>query len=509
MRYFFIVLLLCFSAAAIAQTTLAALTANNTAACPASGKLPAHCHKPFQGQVDSRPDVATPEFDAPAGNVSAEDLHTYFTGGAATRIYANIMLGFCTSSSGGCHNNVQTGYTSNDARTVAAQVEDMGRRHLDGAVLTWEGAGTSEDSAALKLQGYLTAKHCRGPQQCDLMYLLMFDGPSTGYTVTSTGIPGTTGESCSGKRDADYENCVIAHIRNDMCYMNGRHWGNDAYQKAGGRPMVQIFPEEGVIPATGSAPSWADVWVHIQEWNSSLPKNCGKAPYNADNGVPLVLFENSGGFTHVGSSGAYSWLKPAGTDPARDQFNLDLGPEASDVTLDNFYHAAAKHPDLIAWGGAYKGFNSSQSAWGTNRIMDQQCGQVWMMSLRESDKYYTGRALPYLQIATWNDYNEGTEIESGIDNCYRVNARVSGEDLVWNLDPGKAAAASLSTVSHMEIYDSTNGRSLTLLASTPASLGGTYPLTGLTRGPHQLFVRMVGKNSIANRISPAAAFTRN
>jgi hypothetical protein len=492
----------------LTQITLSALTGNNTAACPASGKLPPHCKRPFQGQIDTRPEVATPLFDVSAGNVSDEDIHTYLTQGENTKIFANMMAGFCMNSdSGYCHNNVQTGYTSDDKKTIAAQAEDLRSRHIDGAIISWEGAGTSEDAAALKLQGYLDQKHCSGPQHCDPMYLLMYDGPSREYTVGSTGIRGTTGESCARRRGSDYENCVIAHVRNDMCYMNGKHWGNDAYLKINGRPVVLVFPDERVISPLGPAPSWQDLWTHINEWNDDLRDNCNKAPYSADNGAPLLIFEHIGGFSHAGSSGAYYWVKTHGTQPATDQFVINVGPTSSKGTLDNFYETAQRTSQIV-WGAAFKGFNSSRAAWGANRIMDQECGQVWIRSLTESNKYYTGDALPFLQIATWNDYNEGTEIEAGIDNCYTVSARIDGGNLAWSLDPANGTLASLSTVSHLEIYDSRNGRDLTLLANLPPELSGVFPLSDLSRGDHLLYVRMVGKNSILNRVSAAVPFSR-
>ncbi len=472
--------------------------------------MPPHCRKPFTGQNDTRPQVATPVFDRPAGNVSTEDLHTYLGHGEATKIFANIMLGFCTDTdSDHCHNNVVTGYNSNDRKTVAAQVEDIKRRHIDGAILTWEGAGTSEDSAALKLQGYVGSKYCSGPQACSPMYLIMYDGPATGYTVTPTGIPGTSGASCSGRSGGDYENCVIAHMRNDLCYLNGFHFGNDAYQKINGRPVLQIFPEDAIIPESGSAPSWTDVWVHLEEWNSDLPKNCAKPPYNANNGVPMIIFENAAGFTRKASSGAYYWLKPEGTDPVRDQSVQNIGPATTSGTLAHFYQTASSHPNTLLWGLAYKGFNSVQSNWGANRIMDQQCGQLWIKSLAESASFNGGSGLPYLQIATWNDYNEGTEIESGIDNCYTVSAKVDGSNLAWSLETANPSAASLTTVSHIEIYDSRNGRDVTLLANIPAAPNGTMALDKLSAGPHTFIVRMVGKNSILNRISAPVQYARH
>lgn len=490
--------------AGVSTVTLASLIADNTAACPSSGTLPVWCQHAFTGQTDTRTGVATPEFDRPAGNVSTEDLHNYLAEGAQTKIFANFMLGYCTNSTSGyCNSNVQTGYTSDDPNTIAAQAADLISRHIDGAVMTWEGAGTSEDKASLLFQSTADQYACASAG-CNLSYILMYDGPSVAYSVMSTGIPGTTGQSCSGYTGAAYENCVVAHMRNDMCYMNGKHWGNTAYQKLNGRPIVQVFPDEVVIPATGPAPSWADVWVQIQSWNSNLPQNCGFAPYNANNGVPLIVFEDAGGFTHQDASGSFYWVQPAGTDPTTDQFITNVSPEGIAATLDTFLSDSLSYSGDLVWSGAYKGFNSSQAAWGAGRIMDQQCGTTWINSLTEGNFYYS-YGLPYLEIATWNDYNEGTEIETGIDNCYTVSAAVSHSSLNWQLN-ALNYDANLSTVSHIEIYDSPDGANLTLLASVPAAANGAYSLKNLASGSHTLFVRMVGKNSILNRISTGIAY---
>ena len=498
---------------AAGQLALASLTANNTAACPAGAPLPAQCQTTFAGQTDTRPDVATPQFDPPAGNVSTDDIHAYLNNGASTKIFANFMIGYCVQAgSAYCDSNVTTGYDSNDANTVAAQAEDLIRRHIDGAIMTWEGAGTSEDAATLKFQSYVNANHCAGAQSCSPMYLIMYDGPSMAYNVTSTGVAGTSGAGCSAQTGANYENCVIAHIENDMCYMNGMHFGNNAYFKVNGRPVVQMFPDESAIPASGPAPSWADVWNWVGQWNNNLPQNCavpgaGPQPYIANNGVPLVVFENNAGFSHQDSAGSFYWVEPAGTDPATDQFVANISPASSGGTLDSFFAAAQQYPGDQAWGAGFKGFNSSLAQWGQNRIMDQSCGQTWIQSLTAGNQFYSSSALPYLQIVTWNDYNEGTEIESGIDNCYTVSASVSGQTLSWTLNPTNSSLASLTTIAHIEVYGSTDGVNATLLATQPAAASGSFNLANLTAGNYTLYVRMVGKNSILNRISPGIPYS--
>ncbi len=247
--------------------------------------------------------------------------------------------------------------------------------------------------------------------------------------------------------------------------------------------------------------------MHIAEWNRDLPHNCAKPPYNADNGVPVVMFERSQGFTHTASTGSYYWIQVAGTDPARSQYVFNVSSPSTVETLSQFYEAAGRNKGKLVWGAGFKGFNSSQATWGTNRILDQACGQLWMQSLTESNRFYTTEALPYLQIITWNDYNEGTEIETGIDNCFTVAAEVKGTVLQWRLESANEFA-SLATVSHVEIYDSTDGENLRLIDSVPAERSGTWDLAVLPAGSHKVFVRMVGKNSILNRMSAPVSFTK-
>ena len=96
--------------------------------------------------------------------------------------------------------------------------------------------------------------------------------------------------------------------------------------------------------------------------------------------------------------------------------------------------AMAGQSSRPAVGAAYKGFNDPLAMWGTNRQIHHQCGQTWMATFHEAGKFYSaGHQLPSLQIVTWNDYEEGTQIESGIDGCTFVVPSVSGNTLAWTV----------------------------------------------------------------------------
>ena len=68
--------------------------------------------------------------------------------------------------------------------------------------------------------------------------------------------------------------------------------------------------------------------------------------------------------------------------------------------------------------------------------------------------YNSGNQLAAMQLVTWNDYEEGTEIESGIDNCVAVSAAMTGNSLQWKVTGNE------NTIDHYVVYISTDGQNL-------------------------------------------------
>ena len=94
-----------------------------------------------------------------------------------------------------------------------------------------------------------------------------------------------------------------------------------------------------------------------------------------------------------------------------------------------------------------------------------------------------------------------------IYNCYTVSVSVSGQTLSWALNSTNKNFASLATVARIEIYDSTDGVHATLLATQAPAARGSCKVGSLASGVHRLYVRMVGKNSILNRMSPGIPYS--
>jgi PKD repeat protein len=251
---------------------------------------------------------------------------------------------------------------------------------------------------------------------------------------------------------------MIYHLN----YMAQTYYSSPAYERINGRPVVREFGTE----------AWPIDWVRVL---ASVQGN------------PVIIFRNPPAFTNANAFGGYGW-----------------GPAEGIAYTDYFNKIANQHKDKIVMADGWKGFNDVLASWTANRVVDQQCGQTWMNSMAELGKYYSAtNPLPYLQIATWNDYEEGTTIESGIDNCVTVNAATSGTQLQWTL----GGAGLENTLDHYSVFISTDGENLMPLADVPT---GTYSLNlsrfNLAAGSYTLYVKAVAKASMKNQMSNAATF---
>jgi len=377
-----------------------------------------------------------------AGNVSKLPISSLLYGGSTTKIYATWLGWF------GQPNHMSVGYISDTQAQVHAQVQDMISRGIAGAIADWYGvSNASIENATTLLRNEAEASSGQ------FQFAIMEDGGALGFAAKSNG--------CD----------VTAQLISDLGYIASQYESSSAYIRVNGRPVVYFF----------------DVDAFYIDW----PRVLASVPGN-----PLVLLRGTNGFTRSTSNGGYSWVNIQQDNP----FNPELNAQ------DSFFHAAQQAPQRFAVGTAYKGFNDSLASWGTNRIIDQNCGQTWLQSFSEAGKFYSSsNQLPALQIATWNDYEEGTTIEPGIDNCVYLVPSQSGSTISWTVN-GKE-----NTIDHYVVFISTDGTNLSHLADVPR---GTHAVDlsklSLSGGTtYFVFVKAIGLPSIKNKMSPAIAYRPN
>ena len=336
-------------------------------------------------------------------------------------------------------NHMSVGYTSWDQAQVHRQITDMIERGIDGVIIDWYGPGNSIDQATQMVKTEAEAHP-------GFTFAIMVDQGAIKWN------------SCSG--------CTPQQaLTQQLQYVEQTYFPSPAYLRSGGRPVVTNFDIDL---------SYTIDWVAL---NAALGSN------------PVFLFQNAGGFTHVLSGGSYSWLI--------------LSPDLGVAYLNNFYTTGLAFPGAVTVGAVYKGFNDSLAAWGSGRIMTQGCGQTWLQTFAEINSLYNSSLqLPALQLVTWNDYEEGDEIESGIDNCVTVTATISSGALQWTTQGEE------TTLDHYVAYISSDGQNLMPLASLAPGIHALNLCSySLPTGNYTLYVQAVGKPSLRNQMSGPVSFS--
>jgi hypothetical protein len=178
--------------------------------------------------------------------------------------------------------------------------------------------------------------------------------------------------------------------------------GRDAYVLYQDRPVIFIFPKRGHT-------DWDQVRRVTETWE--------KPPILIYKDIPPPQYASD-------FDGEYAWVHPGPKGWSSD------GSEWGKQYLETFYERMQHQgQDKIIVGGVWPGFDDSKASWGLNRHMDRRCGKTFEDTLQLFRRYDNGNPpMPFLMIATWNDYEEGTQIENGIAHCNPQSAQngVSG-----------------------------------------------------------------------------------
>lgn len=377
-----------------------------------------------------------------AGNVSKVDTHTLLYPGAATNIYAHVMPWWGKSS------HINIGYSSQDPAEAQRQVADIASRGMNGAVLDWYGPDSYEDAAIKVFMNAVLG-------QPNFTFAIEIEHGAVLW------------DSCYPTCDATTAFINLANTVAQTFY------ASPAYLHLGGRPVLTEF----------------DMAAFTVDWSKVQASVTGN---------PLIIHYNPPGFTTASTAGAFGWLDPK---------TLDVEPAGYDGSayLNYFYKLSGSYPAEHTVGSSYKGFNDILASWAPTggRHIEQNCGQTWLGTFAIANQFYSpSHPLETLQIVTWNDYEEGTEVETGIDNCVSVAAAVSGAQLQWKITGDE------STVDHYTVFISSDGQNLMPLGDVGA---GTHAFDlssySFAAGSYTLFVKAVGKPSLRNQMSAAVSYT--
>jgi hypothetical protein len=378
------------------------------------------------------------------GNVSKVPLRSLLYPGSNAKLYAHLVQWF------GYGNHVETGYNSGDALQVQKQVTDMVSRGLDGAIIDWYGRGNTRKTSYAYDQSSQLFMH-EAEQHPGFTFALMVDVGSV--------------KGCENEHDCN----VTENLIQDLNYINRTYAHSPAYMHYEDRPVVLFFGLEG----------------HGIDWR--------RVRAHAD-GNPVLIFRNSGAFRSEESDGGFAWVSPSQTSKA-DSLALNY--------LVNYYQTAQHHGNNFSLGSAYKGFDDSIALWGSNRFIPQQCGQTWLSSIAQANQFYSPeQQMIGIQLVTWNDYEEGTEFESGISNCVKVQSWAKGTSIFWKID------GDATTLDHYTVFLSRDGENLMPIADLAAD-ARSLDLAKFSLEPagYTVYVKAVGKPSLTNQMSEGQRVT--
>jgi hypothetical protein len=382
--------------------------------------------------------------NATPGNVSKVPIQSLLYPGSTAKVFAHLVQWF------GYGDHVDVGYTSGDALQVHRQVIDMVSRGLDGAIVDWYGRGEARKTFRAYDEGTQLLMQ-EAEQHPGFTFAVMLDVGAN--------------KDCSRSRDCDPTENLIA----DLNYAYRTYEESSAYLRSDNRPVVFFFGQEG------QGIEWKRVRSRIA-------------------GNPIFIFRNSGAFHHEEGDGGFSWVSP-----------LEVGKDDPMALsyLVHYYHAALNHGDQFSLGTAYKGFDDSIALWGSHRLIDQQCGATWLQSIAEANQFYSPKTqMTGIQLVTWNDYEEGTEFETGISNCVKLSVSARGTKALWTVE------GDASTIDHYTVFVSRDGENLMPIADlAPDVRSLDLAKFSLDPADYTVYVKAVGKPSLTNHVSEGRKLT--
>ena len=375
------------------------------------------------------------------GHVSKTDVHTLIPSRPGLRWFAHATPWFGTSS------HINIGLTDNTTSYVAAMITDMKNRGFNGVVIDWYGESDSTDGVTQKIKSYLA-----GISGNTFTYIIMVDKGVKGGTST---------------------NNLVTQIQ----YCQSQYFSDTNYEHEPlitGKPILMFF---GVRTALGAS---------------------AMADLKAETGGNMVWVEQGTGYlAESWEDECFEWTEQFNSGVnASDPFNL------TGVTAD---YSGIRNSSKKAFGAMCGNFNGTLTKsvdWSMGKYLPSSNG-VCVVQRAATINASIPSNMTRMQWTTWSDWEEGTEVEAGIENAFALTGQVNTTNLLsWTITAGNE-----STIDHYEIYASTNGVDAAFLGSVRTGVYQTnLSQVGLTSGSYQIYIDAVAKPCIRDHLSPPISY---
>lgn len=264
--------------------------------------------------------------------------------------------------------HIDVGYSSQDPTVIRQQIRRAKSVGISGFVVDWYG-----DREPFIDKSYALVQSIAQQEQFSVAML---------YDETNK------------PKDEATDDALVSLQNFREKYLSGDARGRDAYLEYKGRPVIFIFPK-------GGQTDWNRVRAETNRWNPA----------------PLLIYEYRQTPYASAFDGFYAWI-----NPGKQGWSADGSHWGEDYLHDFYETMKTKYPDKIAVGTAWAGFDDRKASWGLGRFMSQRCGQTLADTMRLQREASTAdNPQPFMLIATWNDYEEGSAIERGEEKCSSKN----------------------------------------------------------------------------------------
>lgn len=131
--------------------------------------------------------------------------------------------------------------------------------------------------------------------------------------------------------------------------------------------------------------------------------------------IPKLIRNEIDANSLVYASSFYAWVQPGSNGWNGSNWGQDYLTWYYNTLKSNYSSSIS-----FACGGVWAGFNDSiNHCWGQNRGIKRQNGTVYNSTWAFINNYSGNPPMQFVYISTWNDWNEGTEIEPSVEDGYK------------------------------------------------------------------------------------------
>lgn len=267
---------------------------------------------------------------------------------------------------------------------------------------------------------------------------------------------------------------TLAGLQTELSYLEGQYLSDPNYAIHAGKPILQFFG----LPLSSA--------------NYTTAKAGMTTPSHW-----MVQGTSPGTY----ADGTFDWVQPWSTGIPSDRYNA----AATNAYLTGMHSSAKTSMPCLA--PKFNGYvtNVKESGYKKGYVLPSDYGTCWLSQAATITANYPTNMIG-IQVATWSDYEEGTEIETSIDNSITVLSSITGPTLSWSVSGGTGDETTISSYAIMATPDGVSAAIIGTQAPGGSKTLNLSTVSGLDV-PYQIYVIAVGVACVRGQNSSPILFT--